>query len=111
MGADGAWSKVRTLLSDAKPGYAGMSYVETYLNDVDERHPAAAKAVGDGAMYALIPGKGFLAHREAGNIIHTYVVLHRPVEWFDEIDFADARAAKTRIVAEFEGVGLPNSPR
>jgi 2-polyprenyl-6-methoxyphenol hydroxylase-like FAD-dependent oxidoreductase len=103
VGADGAWSKVRALLSDEKPVYAGMSYLETYLNDVDTRHPTAAEAVGDGAMYALIPDKGFLAHREANDIIHTYVVLHRPVEWFDAIDFADAAAAKARVAAEFVG--------
>lgn len=103
IGADGAWSKVRPLLSDAKPVYAGMSYIDTYLNDVDQRHPAAAEAVGGGAMYALIPGKGFLAHREAGNIIHTYVILNRPVEWFSDIDFTDAHDARTRIAAEFDG--------
>ncbi|MFI5934789.1 FAD-dependent oxidoreductase [Actinoplanes sp. NPDC051494] len=94
VGADGTWSRVRALLSDQTPAYAGMSYVDTYLHDVDNRHPASAKAVGDGAMYAFVPGKGFLAHREAGNVIHTYVVLSRPVAWF-----ADAGA----IAAEFEG--------
>lgn len=103
VGADGAWSKVRALLSDEKPEYAGVSYVETYMHDVDERHAAAAGAVGGGAMYALVPGKGFLAHREAGGIIHTYVVLSRPVEWFADIDFDDADAARARIVAEFDG--------
>jgi 2-polyprenyl-6-methoxyphenol hydroxylase-like FAD-dependent oxidoreductase len=103
VGADGAWSRVRAVLSDAKPEYAGMSYVETYLYDVNERHAATAKTVGGGAMYALIPGKGFLAHREPGNIIHTYVVLSRPVEWFADIDFDDANATKARIVAEFDG--------
>jgi 2-polyprenyl-6-methoxyphenol hydroxylase-like FAD-dependent oxidoreductase len=103
VGDDGAWSKVRVLLSDQKPEYAGLSYIETYLHDVDERHTATAKAVGDGATYALIPGKGILAHREAGNIIHTYVVLNRPVAWFADINFADADAAKAQIVAEFAG--------
>ncbi|GLW30601.1 FAD-dependent oxidoreductase [Actinoplanes regularis] len=103
VGADGTWSKVRALVSDEKPTYAGMSYVDLYLHDVDERHPEAAKAVGSGAMYALTPGKGFLAHREAGNVIHAYVVLNRPVEWFAEIDFADAGAARRRLAAEFEG--------
>ncbi|MEV4351309.1 NAD(P)/FAD-dependent oxidoreductase [Actinoplanes sp. NPDC049596] len=101
VGADGAWSRVRGLLSDEKPAYAGMSYIDTYLYEVDDRHPATAEAVGPGAMYALVPGKGFLAHREAGDIIHTYVVLNRPVEWFAGIDFADADATKARIAAEF----------
>ncbi|WP_244931472.1 NAD(P)/FAD-dependent oxidoreductase [Nocardioides sp. W7] len=103
VGADGAWSRVRPLLSAEKPTYAGMSYVETYLHDVEARHATTAATVGDGAMYALTPGKGFLAHREAGDIIHTYVVLHRPVEWFADIDFADAEVARTRVAAEFEG--------
>ncbi|MEV6637292.1 NAD(P)/FAD-dependent oxidoreductase [Actinoplanes sp. NPDC051470] len=102
VGADGTWSKVRTLLSDEQPVYAGMSYVDTYLHDVDARHPGAAKAVGNGAMYALKPGRGFLAHREAGDVIHTYIVLNRPVEWFAGIDFADADAARKRIAAEFK---------
>ncbi|GAA2708210.1 FAD-dependent oxidoreductase [Actinoplanes palleronii] len=97
VGADGAWSRVRPLLSPNIPVYAGMTYIDTYLHDVDERHPAAAKVVGDGAMYALIPGKGFLAHREAGDVIHTYVILDHPLEWFE------APTTKERIAAEFGG--------
>ena len=103
VGADGTWSVVRALLSDEKPTYAGMSYVDTYLHDVDERHPEAAAAVGTGAMYALVPGQGFLAHREAGDVIHTYVVLSRPLDWFTEIDFTDADAARKQVAAEFDG--------
>ncbi len=83
VGADGAWSKVRPLLSDATPEYSGTTFVETYLYDVDERHPATAEAVGGGAMYALTPGKGIVAHREAGDVLHTYVELNRPTEWVD----------------------------
>lgn len=103
VGADGAWSKVRGLVSDAKPVYAGMSYIDTFLHDVDERHASTAAVVGDGAMYALIPGKGFLVHREAGDVIHSYVIVSRPVEWFDALDFADADDTKKRIASEFDG--------
>ena len=59
VGAEGTWSKVRTLVSEKKPEYAGMSYVDVSSYDVDERHTAEAEAVGAGAMYALVPGKGF----------------------------------------------------
>ncbi|MFD0021290.1 FAD-dependent oxidoreductase [Streptomyces sp. NPDC058382] len=103
VGADGAWSKVRPLLSDAEPAYIGTTFVETYLHDVDERHAATAAAVGPGAMYALAPGKGIVAHREAGNVLHTYVELNRSAEWIADIDFTDPAAAGSRIAAEFEG--------
>ncbi|RFC69864.1 NAD(P)/FAD-dependent oxidoreductase [Streptomyces sp. AcE210] len=103
VGADGAWSKVRPLLSDAKPEYVGTTFIETYLYEADERHSAAAEAVGDGAMFALAPGKGISAHREAGNILHTYVQLNCPAEWIAGIDFTDAAAATARVAAEFDG--------
>jgi 2-polyprenyl-6-methoxyphenol hydroxylase-like FAD-dependent oxidoreductase len=103
VGADGAWSKIRPLLSDAEPEYVGTTFVETYLYDADERHSATAEAVGGGAMYALAPGKGIVAHREAGNILHTYVELNRPAEWIAGIDFTDATAATARVAAEFDG--------
>ncbi|MEV7603175.1 NAD(P)/FAD-dependent oxidoreductase [Kitasatospora sp. NPDC089797] len=119
VGADGAWSKVRPLLSGAVPEYCGMSFVETYLYDADTRHPAAARAVGGGSMFAIEPGQAQLgAHREKGGTLHTYVMLSRPREWFDGVNgpggaagvgvgvgfgFGDAGAAVARIAAEFEG--------
>lgn len=103
IGADGAWSRVRPLLSDATPEYIGRSFVETYLFDADTRHPAAAKAVGGGSLFALAPGKGIQAHRESGGTLHTYVALTEPQEWFAAIDFTDAAAAAARIAREFDG--------
>ena len=103
VGADGARSRVRPLLSEAKPVYVGASFLETYLHDADERHPAAAKAVGGGAMFAFAPGKGIAAHREPGNILHSYVELQRSAEWLAGIDFADGPAATARVAAEFDG--------
>jgi 2-polyprenyl-6-methoxyphenol hydroxylase-like FAD-dependent oxidoreductase len=103
VGADGAWSRIRPLLSAAKPEYVGTSFIETYLLDADARHPASAKVVGRGALYALAPGKGIVAHRETNGALHTYVVLTKPKEWIAGIDFADPKAAKARVAAEFNG--------
>jgi len=79
VGADGAWSRVRSLLSDAKPGYVGTAFIETFLFDSDRRHKASAEAVGSGTMMALAPGKGIIAHREAEATLHAYVALNKPV--------------------------------
>ncbi|MFB4425402.1 FAD-dependent oxidoreductase [Streptomyces sp. QL37] len=103
VGADGAWSRVRPLLSTATPEYTGRSFVETYLFDADTRHPAAAKAVGGGALFALAPGKGIQAHRESGGTLHTYVALSESRDWFAAVDFDDSEAATARIAQEFEG--------
>ncbi|GAB3147880.1 NAD(P)/FAD-dependent oxidoreductase [Amycolatopsis stemonae] len=103
VGADGAWSKVRPLLSAAKPEYTGRSYVETFLHDGDTRHPAAAEAVGGGSLLAVVPGKGIQAHREKGDTLHTYVALTESPEWFAAIDFTDPEGAAARVAAEFDG--------
>lgn len=103
VGADGAWSRVRPLLTDVIPEYTGRSFVETYLFDADTRHPASAKAVGGGMMLAPAPGKGIQAHRERGDTLHTYVALTEAQEWFTAIDFSDADAAVARVAREFEG--------
>ena len=103
VGADGAWSRVRPLLTDATPEYSGTSSIDIYLHDADTRHPAAAKAVGGGAMITPEWGRAISAHRESGGSLHTYVQLTKPLEWFAAIDFTDPGAAAARIAQEFDG--------
>jgi 2-polyprenyl-6-methoxyphenol hydroxylase-like FAD-dependent oxidoreductase len=86
VGADGAWSRVRPLLSEARSAYVGASFIETYLFDSDTRHQASAGAVGGGALFALAPGKGIFAHREPKGVLHTYVQLKKPEDWVARID-------------------------
>jgi 2-polyprenyl-6-methoxyphenol hydroxylase-like FAD-dependent oxidoreductase len=103
VGADGARSKVRPLLSEAKPAYAGITYVETYLYDSDARHKASADAVGGGMMFALAPGKGIMAHREPNGVLHTYVGLKKPEDWIAGIDFSDPASVLACVAEEFDG--------
>ena len=103
VGADGAWSRVRPLLSDATPEYIGVSFIETYLHDADTRHPASAKAVGGGSMFAFVPGKGITAHRESGGTLHTYTQLIKPLDWLNGIDFTNPATAIAKVVGEFDG--------
>lgn len=99
VGADGAWSKVRPLLSAAIPSYTGMAFIETYLHDADTRHPAAAAAVGAGALFALAPDKGVLAHREANDVLHAYTALKKPEHWL--ADLGNDGDVHGRVLAEF----------
>jgi 2-polyprenyl-6-methoxyphenol hydroxylase-like FAD-dependent oxidoreductase len=103
VGADGAWSRVRPLLSEAKPAYVGISFIETSLFDSDTRHKASAEAVGGGALFALAPGKGIMAHRETNGVLHTYAALKKPENWITRIDFSDPVTALACVVEGFDG--------
>ncbi|MBP1204927.1 2-polyprenyl-6-methoxyphenol hydroxylase-like FAD-dependent oxidoreductase [Duganella sp. 1411] len=103
VGADGAWSKVRQLLTDVKPTYSGKTFVETFLFDSDRLYPDSAQAVGGGALFAMAGGQGIFAHREPNGVLHTYAALNKPQGWAAGIDFSDRGAALARVAAEFEG--------
>ncbi len=103
VGADGAWSRIRPLLSDATPAYTGVSFVESDLLDADARHPASAAVVGGGMLFALGDGKGFLAHRETDGSLHLYTALTVPREWTNGIEVTDTAAAKKAVLAHFNG--------
>ncbi|MEU9307360.1 NAD(P)/FAD-dependent oxidoreductase [Streptomyces sp. NPDC048256] len=101
VGADGAWSRIRPLLSDARPAYTGVSFVETDLLEAEARHPVSAGVVGGGFLLALGAGKGFLAHREPDGSLHVYTALRVGEDWADRVDFGDAEAAKGHVLEHF----------
>ncbi|MFJ9707113.1 FAD-dependent oxidoreductase [Streptomyces sp. NPDC101234] len=103
VGADGAWSRVRSLVSDARPAYCGVSFAEADLRDADVRHPVSAEVVGGGMLFALGAGRGFLAHRESDGSLHVYAAVEAPEEWLDGIDFTDTEAARRAVLEHFDG--------
>ncbi|WP_199827231.1 FAD-dependent oxidoreductase [Streptomyces xylophagus] len=102
IGADGAWSRIRPLVSAARPAYSGLSFVEADLLDADVRHPKEAAIVGSGILFALADGKGLLGHRTTSGKLHIYSALRAPEDWLDAIDFSDIDASKAKVLAEFE---------
>ncbi|MEV6604561.1 NAD(P)/FAD-dependent oxidoreductase [Kutzneria sp. NPDC051319] len=97
VGADGAWSKVRPLLSDAMPVYSGLSFVETHLSDVDARHPELAAFVGHGTLYGLGDGKGIIAQRNGDGRIRVYAAIRNEDENWVGADVVDADPTQTRL--------------
>ncbi|MFE6941801.1 FAD-dependent oxidoreductase [Streptomyces chartreusis] len=121
VGADGAWSRVRPLLSAATPEYSGISFVELDLLDADTRHPECAELIGGGMFFALGDDKGFLAHRETDGSLHVYTALRADEHWLSTLDFTDPDAVRAtlserfadwapglrRLIAECDGPPVP----
>ncbi|NDK26314.1 FAD-dependent monooxygenase [Streptomyces sp. TR1341] len=103
IGADGAWSRIRPLVSSARPAYTGISFVETDLLEADTRHPRSAALIGGGFFISLGGDRGFLAHRETDGSLHVYTAVKADEGWLGTIDFGDPAAAKAAVLTGFEG--------
>lgn len=105
IGADGAWSRVRPLMSAEKPAYTGISFVELDLHEAEKRHPGSAAVIGGGMCFALGDDKGFLAHRETDGSLHIYVALRADEKWLGTMDFTDpdTDAVKRDLLTHFDG--------
>ncbi|KAF9343622.1 hypothetical protein BGX26_005443 [Mortierella sp. AD094] len=57
VGADGAWSKVRALLSSAKPVYSSLSFIELRIMDAETRIPEIFEIIGRGGCFIVSDGK------------------------------------------------------
>ena len=107
IGADGAWSRTRPAVSAVTPIYMGTTLVETYLDDIDTRHPELAKLIGPGSLAAGAGGAGMLfAQRNSGGHARVYAELEDiPVDWAADagIDLSDTEAVRAYLLARFEG--------
>lgn len=103
VGADGAWSRVRPLLSSATPMYTGVTFIELNLDDVDESHPALARLVGHGLMFSLDNNKGLLAQRNGHAHIRVYAAMRIPEGWetANGFDAGNPQAARAWLLNQF----------
>ncbi|WP_248311367.1 NAD(P)/FAD-dependent oxidoreductase [Bosea sp. ASV33] len=76
VGADGAWSCVRPLLSEAEPSYEGVTLVELGF-DID-RHPAVDALTGRGKMFAVGDNRALITQRNGQRHIRGYAGLRVP---------------------------------
>ncbi len=57
-----------------------MACAGSGLSSQVDSHHGGHERPGWGVV-ALTPGKGFLAYRESGGTVHTYVQLKAPLDW------------------------------
>jgi 2-polyprenyl-6-methoxyphenol hydroxylase-like FAD-dependent oxidoreductase len=76
VGADGAWSCVRPLLTEATPRYEGVTLVEFGFDT--KRHAAVDALVGGGKMFAVGDNRILIAQRNGRGHIRGYAGLRLP---------------------------------
>jgi 2-polyprenyl-6-methoxyphenol hydroxylase-like FAD-dependent oxidoreductase len=101
VGADGAWSRIRPLLTPARPAYTGITVVEIRLTDAATRHPEALALTGRGNFFALSDNKYIGGH--GGTTIALGCGLRVPENWVTEsgIDWDDPESARAGLLREY----------
>lgn len=82
IGADGAWSQVRSLLTDVKPHYTGKQCITTTIRNVTAKYPRLAEFVGYGSFSALGLRHGVMSQRGPQDSARIYICLTTPDEHF-----------------------------
>jgi 2-polyprenyl-6-methoxyphenol hydroxylase-like FAD-dependent oxidoreductase len=103
IGADGAWSKIRPIVSDSKPIYSGTTFIETFISEGISTHKASADLIGEGTLVAASPGKAIFAHRNAEGSLGIYVALSKPENWIQSFDQSNPQAVLSGVANEFKG--------
>lgn len=103
VGADGAWSRVRRLISDDKPFYSGIGGYAFSIPDAANNAPELSALVNRGSLFSWSDSKAVMAQQmgDGSLSVSTWRVL--PENWQKECgyDVHDAKAVKQNCVREF----------
>ncbi|KAK7738408.1 hypothetical protein SLS53_006223 [Cytospora paraplurivora] len=75
VGADGAWSRVRNLVTGEKPYYAGKQIITLTIKHVTHKYPQLAELLGPGTFMALGDRHGVLSQRGPVDSARIYIFL------------------------------------
>lgn len=101
IGADGAWSRVRPLLSAAMPAYEGVTLVELGFDAA--RHPGVDALVGGGKMFAVGDDHALIAQRNGRGHIRGYAAQRLPEAAARDLAAAMPEQLRTALLAAFSG--------
>lgn len=105
VGTDGAWSRVRGLLTDTKPYYSGISSMEVRALHADEKHKWMSEYVGCGSCFAFGEGRVIQSQWIGDGYIRTYASL-RALESFIEdydIDWTKPETVRREYAEKYFG--------
>lgn len=101
VGADGAWSRVRPLLSSAVPNYEGATFAE--LGFDARNHPAVEALVGKGKMFAVGDNRLLVAQRNGRGHIRGYAAQRMSEAAGRELAAAEPDHVRDVLLETFAG--------
>lgn len=101
VGADGAWSQVRKLLTDAAPIYEGVTLIELGFDII--RHPHVDTLVGSGKMFAAGDNRLLIGQRNGNGHIRAYAGLRISEATATAWTAAGSDVVRRELRAAFEG--------
>ena len=109
VGADGAWSKVRPVLTDVEPYFAGLGGYDLLIHDAEKSHPDLFKLVNRGSLFVYSDGKGLNAQQRGDGTIIVYASGHRDEDWKERCgyDLHNASEVKRALKEEFKSWAEP----
>ena len=75
VGADGAWSKVRAVVTDVKPHFSGVNCITLTIPKITTKYPELAKMVGRGSYYAAGEKKAVMSQRGSLDSARMYLMI------------------------------------
>ncbi|GKT47668.1 monooxygenase asqM [Colletotrichum spaethianum] len=103
VGADGAWSKVRPLLTSAKPEYSGKIFIEGRISHGNPSYEAALELSGPGNMMALGHGRALGVQQVADRSYRVYMGLEAPETLTrTALNMDDTKATKEKLLSSTE---------
>lgn len=81
VGADGAWSKVRSLITPAVPQYSGFCHLQTTIEPGNAHYEAIRDLVGPGMLIALSKGNSVIAQQMSNGLYNVYAGIKIPEDW------------------------------
>ncbi|APA08467.1 hypothetical protein SS1G_02161 [Sclerotinia sclerotiorum 1980 UF-70] len=105
VGADGAWSKVRPLVSAQLPEYSGVSMIEMRAFNVSERKQWLSDYVGKGSLFMFDEGRMFICQRNGYDGIRVYAGVRKPESWIQDSDikWEDPIEARKQLAEQYFG--------
>lgn len=96
---EGAWSRVRTYLTNVKPRYSGITLVEMWANDIS-KSKWLKEFIGAGSMFAFGEGCAVQSQVQGNGSIATYASLRVPEDFVETcgIDWKHEKKAREELV-------------